>query len=51
MAYTETDVPASAPGRVETATYSGPDRRAFGLRRDEGYWRKRAIRRGAIFTT
>ena len=34
---------------VETPTYSGPDRRAFGLRRDNSYWRKRAFRRNTVF--
>lgn len=34
---------------VVTPTYVGPDRRAFGLRRDFAYWRGRAIRRNLIF--
>ena len=36
---------------IETATYKGPDRRAFGLRREDSYWRKRAIRRNLIFVS
>ncbi|MGQ7828483.1 glycosyltransferase [Altererythrobacter sp. Z27] len=34
---------------VSDPTYVGPDRRAFGLRRDLAYWRKRAQRRNLIF--
>ena len=43
-------IPTARPA-VETATYSGPDRRAFGLRRETSYWRKRAVKRNAIFVT
>lgn len=43
-------VPAATPA-VHSATYSGPDRRAFGLRRETSYWRKRAVKRNAIFVT
>lgn len=34
---------------VSTPTYVGPERRAFGLRRDIPYWRTRAVRRNLIF--
>jgi len=37
------------PGSSGQATYSLPDRRAFGLRRDLAYWRKRARSRQAVF--
>ena len=46
---TQTPDAASAP-LVDSPTYSGPDRRAFGLRRETSYWRKRAARRALIFT-
>lgn len=52
MSNTDLKTPAPPPSvRVETATYSGPDRRAFGLRRETAYWRRRAIRRNMIFAT
>ena len=41
----------TASNKVETDTYEGPDRRAFGLRRDTSYWRRRAVRRSLIFAT
>ncbi|WP_394728901.1 glycosyltransferase [Altererythrobacter sp. GH1-8] len=36
---------------IVTPGYTGPDRRAFGLRRNRSYWRKRAIHRRVIFVT
>lgn len=38
-----------SPVDVKTPTYKGPDRRAFGLRQETSYWRKRAVRRNLIF--
>lgn len=43
------EAPTSPVPQVTTSTYVGPDRRAFGLRRDLAYWRKRARRRNLIF--
>ena len=43
--------PTAPAPHVDTPTYRGEDRRAFGLRRDKSYWRKRAIRRNLIFVT
>ncbi len=55
MDYTETDttVPERVPvsAQADVVPYDGPDRRAFGLRRDTAYWRRRAVRRNTIFLT
>lgn len=40
--------PASS-AEIDVPSYQGPDRRAFGLRRETTYWRKRAARRLLIF--
>jgi biofilm PGA synthesis N-glycosyltransferase PgaC len=34
---------------ITLAAYTGPERRAFGLRRNTSYWRTRSIRRRAVF--
>lgn len=50
MSLKEVTQPISDRPAVETPAYQGPNRRAFGLRREQSYWRKRAIRRNLIFS-
>ena len=42
-----TSIPTA--GNADKPPYKGPERRAFGLRRNRSYWRKRAYRRRMIF--